>query len=229
MTRLSRDDRGQITTALVMVGIVMLVALGLLVTKLGQAADQKSKVQIAADAAALAGAQQIRMEAPGRILSAIGSGHGGNPFPGNGCIGVGQDAAKDFADRAGAAVTEYCYTPSTDTVQVYVKNRDWDVSVSAAPARAQAEARVGWPLGACDTLVPLTPIPPLPSTTSPPTDSPTTTPTPVPTTTPASDVQRTVNCGKLPVEIVLDGASGEITHLPSPSDIFDMFTPALKS
>jgi uncharacterized membrane protein len=150
MSRLRRDDRGQITTALVMVGIVLLVALGLLVTKLGQATDAKSKVQSAADAAALAGAQQIRKEVPELVSTAIQDG-GASPFvldPGE--MGVKQ--AWDFAGRAGAAVIEYSYIPDTDTVHVKVESLS--LSVSGSKAVAVAEARVGKTLGVCAAASP---------------------------------------------------------------------------
>lgn len=213
MTRLGRDDRGQITTALVMVGIVLLVALGLLVTKLGQATDQKSKVQIAADAAALAGAQQIRKDVPGLVLTAIRD-RAMNPFAQNPC-GMGREQAMDFAGRAGAEVVTYCYDPDTDTVQVSVESLS--VSVSGEKAMAAAEARVGMTLGACNVL------PAAPTTSPPPTTS-------TPTTTSSTRANRsvTVACGGLSIDVVLDDSTGVITQ-PSISEIFDMFEPALKS
>ena len=218
MTRLSRDDRGQITTALVMVGIVLLVALGLLVTKLGQATDQRSQVQSAADAAALAGAQQIRSQLPGLVLTAIRN-QAKDPFAGSPACGMGNAEAADFALRAGASVTTYCYYPDSDTVQVSVESLS--VSVSGDRARADAQARVGMTLGPCDVL----PTPPSTTTSAPATTStPTMTATPT-TTSPPTNV--TMACGGLSLDVVLDHA-GVITQ-PSISDIFDMFEPALKS
>ena len=94
---LKRDDRGQVTTALVIIGTVLVVALGMLATKLGQATDQKSQVQSAADAAALAGAPRIRPDAPGPIVLAIKSG-GEADFT----RGLGQPAAAAMANVRGA-------------------------------------------------------------------------------------------------------------------------------
>jgi len=199
-----------------MVGIVLLVGLGLWVTKLGQATDQKSKVQIAADAAALAGAQQIRKEVPELVRAAI-RGRVADPF-GNMC-GMGRTQAADFARRAGAAVTTYCYYPHSDTVQVSVESSS--VSVSGDPAKADAAARVGKTLSRCSVL-------PTPATTTstPPASTATTTTTPTTTTIPPN-FNVTVDCGGLSLDVVLDD-TGVIT-LPSLSDIFDMFEPALKS
>lgn len=213
MTRLSRDDRGQITTALVMVGIVLLVALGLLVTKLGQATDARSKVQSAADAAALAGAQQIRKDVPGLVLTAIRD-RAKNPFVQPEC-GMGRAQAMDFAGRAGAEVVTYCYHPETDTVQVSVESLS--VSVSGEKAKAAAEARVGRTLGECDVLPTSPTTSPLPTTSTP-------------TTTPSTLANGgvTVACGDLSIDVVLDDSTGVITR-PSISEIFDMFEPALKS
>jgi uncharacterized membrane protein len=209
MTRLRQDDRGQITTALVMVGIVLLVALGLLVTKLGQATDQKSKVQTAADAAALAGAQQIRKEVPQLVLTAIHDG-AANPFVLNPC-GMGEAQARDFAGRAGAAVTEYCYFPGTDTVQVKVESSS--LSVSGSKAMAKAEARVGRTLGDCGVL--------------PAATAATASPTPTATLPTPPNGKVSVTCGALSLDVVLD-STGVITE-PSISDVFGMFEPALKS
>jgi Flp pilus assembly protein TadG len=217
MTRLRRDDRGQITTALVMVGIVLLVALGLLVTKLGQATDQKSKVQIAADAAALAGAQQIRKEVPELVRAAI-RGRVADPFGNMGDMGHAQ--AENFAGRAGAAVKTYSYDPDSDTVQVSVESSS--ASVSGEPAKAEAQARVGKTLGRCNVLPTLAPTP---TTSTPPASTTTTTSTPT-TSTPAN-LNVTVDCGGLSLDVVLDD-TGLIT-LPNFSDIFDKFEPALKS
>ena len=199
MTRIRGNDRGQITTALVIVGTVMVVALAVVVTKLGQATDQKSQVQSAADAAALAGAQQIRSDAPGLILAALLPGGDKAPFN----CGMGRAAASDFANRAGARVVQYCYIAGSDTIQVLVYSET--NSVSGAPAKAKAEARLGLALGDCVV------------------------PTPTPTPTPTPNIDATVRCGDLLIPIDFDGASGGVRIRLSDSEIRGLFTPALKS
>jgi hypothetical protein len=153
MNRLKHNDRGQITTAFVMVGTVMVLALGMWAAKLGQATDQKSHVQIAADAAALAGAQQIKKDAPGQILAAITAGGVGD-FN----CDLGQAAATDFAIRAGASVLTYCYSSGTGIVTVSVASLT--NSVSGKPAIAHAKARVGPSLANCVLPKPKPVVPP---------------------------------------------------------------------
>jgi hypothetical protein len=224
MSRLRRDDGGQITTALVIVGTVLVVALGLLVTRLGQATDQKSQVQTAADAAALAGAQQIRHDAPIEILRAIRARERGD----FGC-GMGREKASELANRGGASLVQYCYSPGDDTVSVLVDSLA--NSASGSPAKAGAVSRVGLALGFCTVPAPPPPPPP-PSPTQTPTPPPTPTPTPTPTLTqtPPPDVADVVQCGAVLIPIVFDGASGDLRIGLSVSEIRDLFpTPALKS
>lgn len=173
MNRLRRDDGGQITTALVIVGTVLVVSLGLLVTKLGQATDQRSQVQSAADAAALAGAQQIRHDAPLQILNAIRAGGGGNFVS-----GMGHEKASELANRGGAQLVQYCYSPLDDTVTVAVDSLN--NSASGSPAKAGAVSQVGLALGDCK--VPRPPPPP-PATPSP-------SPTPMSTASPTATQRR---------------------------------------
>jgi len=146
MTRLSRDDRGQITTAVVVVGIVVVVWLGLVVVKFGQAIDERSHFQTAADAAALAGAQQIRAQIPGLVRISI-EGAGTGKFM-SAARGLGQEAAMDFAGRAGSDVTNYSYDPISDTVRVSVIGRAESLVVGS-PLKATAVARVGLMLDEC--------------------------------------------------------------------------------
>jgi hypothetical protein len=211
MTRLSRDDSGQITTAVVMVGIVAVVWLGLAVAKFGQAIDEKSHYQTAADAAALAGAQQIRTQIPGLLRISL-EGSGAGSFMPDGCGRLGKDAAIDFAGRAGSEVTDYCYDPSSDTVRVSVIGRaDSVVTGSPSKTRAKAEARVGLILGDCQM-----------SGTSTPTVAPS------PPSTPSPPAPSDILCGDLPIRMTPNpGGGGEIDM--SDSDILSLFTPRLKS
>jgi uncharacterized membrane protein len=155
MTRLSRDDSGQITTAVVIVGIVVVVWLGLAVTKFGQAVDERSHFQTAADAAALAGAQQIRKQIPELLQTSLDR-SGIGSFMSNASDNVlGQDAAADFADRAKAEVTDYHYDPRSDTVTVFVRGRaDSVVTGSSLKTTATAKAGVGLILDGCRPPIP---------------------------------------------------------------------------
>jgi hypothetical protein len=218
MTRLRRDERGQITTAVVMVGIVMTAAIGVAVLKLGEATDEKSQVQNAADAAALAGARQIRDEASEMILGFIEGGRYVRPV----CT-MGSEAALEYAIRAGATLTGYCYYPELDTVEVDVQS-SVPGGVSGAPAKATATARLGLALRDCSALPDKAQqTTATPTTATPTTATPTTTQTP-----PPGDRPFTVQCGDVKIPITLNGAS----NLPERLDvtvISELFTPALTS
>jgi len=197
---------------------VMVVALGVLVTKLGQATDQKSEVQSAADAAALAGAQEIRKEAPALILAAILAG-GGGPL----ACGLGRGEASNLANRGRARVVQYCYYPVEDTVRVSVDSLA--NSAAGTPAHATAEAQLGLSLDSC--VLPASPVPP---TTAPPTPAPTVTSPPTTPPPPPPDVGAEVRCGELMIRIVFAGGSGVIKGLTEAKirDLFVPFVPALK-
>jgi hypothetical protein len=215
MTRLSRDDRGQITTAVVIVGIVVVVWLGLVVVKFGQAIDEKSHFQTAADAAALAGAQQIRAQIPGRVRLFI-EGAGVGAFMPD-APGLGQGAAVDFAGRAGSEVTSYSYDPFSDTVRVSVIGRDDSLVVgSPAKATATAEARVGLILDRCQ--IPATATSTSTSSSSTSTSVSSGTPPPAP-----SDIA----CGDLRIKMKLSSGGDEIDM--SDSEILEQLIPRLKS
>jgi uncharacterized membrane protein len=205
MTRVSRDDSGQITTAVVVVGIVIVVWLGLVVAKFGQAIDEKSHFQTAADAAALAGAQQIVKEIPGLVRTSIG-GSGLGHFLSDGCSGQGLEAARGFAVTAGAEVKQYCYDSRNDTVLVAVEGKaDSVVTGSPAKTTATATAQVGLILGDCQ--LPVTPGP-----------------TGTPTTPPPSDIL----CGNLPIRMGPGPTGGDIVDMTD-SEILGLFNPRLKT
>lgn len=217
MSRLRKDDLGQITTALVMVGTVMVCALAVFATQLGQATDQKSRAQSAADAAALAGAQQIAKDAPELALKALLPDVGGQHKPDQFDRLVGKDSASAFALRAGARLVSYYYDVDSDTVRATVISLD---SLAGSSARATAEARVGVDLGECE-----------PQTLPSPSESPAPSPTPGagnPAGSPPLDAKSTVTCGGVEFPIVTD-ASGNSSIDLSEATISDLFTPALKS
>jgi len=218
MIRLGQRDRGQITTALVIVGTVIVVALGVAASKLGQATDQKSLVQNAADASALAAAQQIRADAPGQIREAILRGGGGF-----GCD-LGEGAASDFANRSLANLVQYCYDAERDSVEVGVQSQA--NSASGVPAVATATASLGLRLGPCSVPPTPTPTPTSTPTTAPPTGpAPPAGPAPPPPSPPTGEVR----CGDLVIPIVFDSGTGEITIDLSDSEVRARLAPALTS
>jgi hypothetical protein len=226
MKRLKWDDRGQITTALVIVVTVLVVGLAMLATKLGQATDEKGQVQIAADAAALAAAQRIGQDDLPEMLTAF---LGGDPHA-FGCRGTGREAASDFAQRGGARLTQYCYYSGSGTVEVSVDSLS--NSASGSPAKAQAVARVGLALDDC--VPPQPPARPtqMPTTEpapAPPATASTTPPPPATATTPPPDVDGEAHCGEATIRIVFDGESGKIRIDMSGSEIRKLFTPSLTS
>jgi hypothetical protein len=214
---LKQNDLGQITTALVMVGTVMVFALAMVAAKLGQATDQKSQVQSAADAVALAGAQQIAKDAPELAVKSLLSDLAGQVQQDHYDCRAGQVSALDFAQRAGVQLVTYCYELPSDTVHVTVSSLT--KSVSGLTAKATAEARVGVSLGECVRR-------------SAPTSTPSAAQTPPPLTAgepggpPLLDGRFDVDCGDVtfPIEVV----NGNAKILLPDAEIRALFEPALK-
>jgi hypothetical protein len=139
-----RDDAGQVVTA-----VLVLVVLGLLVVAVqvllpvGRAADLKERAQAAADAAALAGAQDVKREvitrwsvpliAPADLDNWLGCPNG-----------AGEAAA--FAGRNDARVTRYCHAFAIDRVQARVEG---NTPLDGRRPLAAADARLGIPWSAC--------------------------------------------------------------------------------
>ncbi len=139
-----RDDRGQVTTAL-----MVLVILGLLfvtvqvLLPLGRASDLKERAQAAADAAALAGADDLRRQVITRWMVPLE--HEADIANWVGCP-TGAGAAADYAARNDARVTRYCYASALDRVQVRVEGR---TEINGQRARNQAEAELGIRWASC--------------------------------------------------------------------------------
>lgn len=218
-----RHEAGQATTAIIIIVALALMALGFAYTgRLAKAEDQGSRIQAAADAAALAGAQSIVTEVPGRIVSAMNS---GKLLP----SGLGQGAASEFAARNAASIISYTYNPASDRIEVRVRSNA--VSERGQREVATATARIGLRIGVCKlppppktpTPPPTTPPPPLP-----PGATPTPTPSPKPTTPPPTSFSGTATCGDLSMPVTLGIPSGKVTSLKiSAAALKDRFTPAL--
>ena len=140
MPATERDQRGQVVTALVVMvfaAILAVVVVGLI--PLGQATDESSQASNAADAAALGAANVIRGDLLDRVsrlryedLDRLGR---------TGPCSLGRDGAEEYAARNSAMVTDYCYFPSEDRIEVGVQLRS--TGVDGAPARARAAASPG--------------------------------------------------------------------------------------
>jgi hypothetical protein len=164
------------------------------VLPLGQASDQRTSAQSAADAAALGAATEIRDDLPRALLAAVARLRTQADLPGLldglGC-GVGGAAAQRYAAANKADVTNYCYVPGRDQIQVEIRSRQ--VAANGARAQAKAVARLGPRLGACRL--------------TPPAGGPAPAPPPAPGG-PTGSV--TVRCGDLALDFAIDG-----TGLPS--------------
>lgn len=215
MTRCARREAGQVGTWPVLVVALLVLALGVTAyTRLSTAVQEEATIQLAADAAALAGAQSIGVDAPGRLVSALNS---GQPLP----CGLGRDAAADFAGRNGSSVVSYCYHPVSDRVEVTVRSAR--VTESGARETASATAKVGLRLGPCSFG---TPPPPTPTPT--PTPSPTSTPTtPVSPPPPPPDVETSGTCGDLDIDVTWPGSGGGPTFSWNAAMLRSMIDPRL--
>ena len=142
--RIRRREDGQAVTAVAIVAVLILVAAALgIVFRTGKVTSEVSKIQSGADAAALAGAQQVREDAHGRIVSSL---HSRVPRSFWTC-GDGQGRAQSFAGRNDTDLTTYCYYPLADRVEATVRS-DF-VTETGSRESASAVAETGRRLGPC--------------------------------------------------------------------------------
>lgn len=139
-----RDDAGQVVSALVIV-----VALGLVLVAVrvllpvARSADLSQRAQAAADAAALAGADQLVDDLRR---------HWTTPFLDPDDVtrwmacGSGSGRARTYAARNDARLVAYCYVLGTDRIQVRVEGR---TSIEGSRPRAEATAELGVQWSAC--------------------------------------------------------------------------------
>ncbi|KYH45603.1 pilus assembly protein TadG-related protein [Branchiibius sp. NY16-3462-2] len=200
-------ERGQAVTAVVVAVTLLLLGVGFLAfVKYDKATDQASNLQTAADATALAAAQQIAKDAPSAIIDAL--------LRGRGLSGLGQDAANDFAGRGGASVISYHYYPDSDRVEVTVQSQR--KLESGRQETRSAVARTGMRLGPC--RLPDAPTP-TPTPTPPPAPSPSSSTsgaaTPSPTTsTPPPDTDAVATCGDVQIPITFPGDGDPVQAHP---------------
>ncbi|WP_435743814.1 pilus assembly protein TadG-related protein [Nocardioides sp. SYSU DS0663] len=206
LRRSRRDGFGQITTGLVMVVSVALIAVAFSgVALLSRGVDEKSQAQSAADAAALAGAGALR-DLIGELLDLVTSkgGLGGTA----GCA-LGRDLASTYAEKNDATLTDYCFDLASGEVRASVRMQE-PVSDEVDAAEASAVASTGLDLSSCtwqdEEPPPPSPTPTAtPSATATPSDGPTASPEPPP---PPPDLGTTLSCGPLTAEFVIDGETG---------------------
>lgn len=189
----ARDDSGQVATGLIICAVLALVAITFWVMlPIGSAVNQKSGAQNAADAAALAGADNV-IEHVISDLQTLPIG----PFqPTTFFCGLGAGDAGRLAQENRAHVTSYCYDWRTDESTVEVAS---DKALSGGQhSQARAVARTGVPWGACHFVGLPSPTPPPPTPTPGPT-SPSTSPTPTPSSSsPPEPVQ--LVCGGVTID-----------------------------
>lgn len=216
-------DDGQVVTALVVLAFAMILAVVVVgLAPLGQATDESSQAANAADAAALAGANEVR----DLLLADVGQ----LRFEdldvflrgSTGCSATGRAAAEDYAQRNGAAVTSYCYRPIRDRIEVEVRMRATGLP-SGGPARGDAVAALGMNFAGCTrhddpvpttttttatTLVDAAPIlPPLPPL-------------------PELPLGTTLRCGPLRLRFDVVPVTGELQLVP-PERLAQVLTPRL--
>ncbi len=136
------NERGQVTTALAVVFAIFFLAFGFMyLAPLSKAGIQANELQIAADAAALAGAQKIVSEMPEEIIDSIKD---DEPLDG----GLGSSAAEEFANRNNAQLVSYHYSPSLDTIDVKVRSNSL---IGGEHRYAVASAKVDLYINLCKT------------------------------------------------------------------------------
>lgn len=205
-SRRSRDERGQVATAMFIVTFTALLAVALWgVFALSRGVDERSQAQSAADAAALAGAGALEAAIP--VLLGELSSKAGLPGLGSsiGC-GLGQGDAQQYAERNEAILTDYCFDFGADRVRAVVEMAD-PVSEDVGPAEAGALAETGVSLDGCTWEDEEPPPTPTPTPTPTPSGSPTATPTPTEPPDPP-DLGTTLDCGFFTAQFTILGSSG---------------------
>lgn len=168
-------------------GVIAVVAIGLIallffaILPLLSGTEQSGRTQTSADAAALAGAGEIRtvvLDELGTVIRASG----GVPFRGLIRAARGYGVAQSYAGSNGADLSEYRYDPWSDEVTARTNLRE--VAPNGDHAESLATASLGVELGNCvfasdRVVIGFEPVP-TPGPTPSPSVSPTPTPTPEP-------------------------------------------------
>lgn len=204
-----RDQRGQVTTALVIAVTVAVCAVAFYgVLALGRGVDERTQAQAAADAAALAGAGSFEAALPGLIgqLSSHGQHLGNDQFS----CDFGRALANEYAEKNDARLVSYCFDAAEGEVRAEVEMND-RVNEDIGPARADSVASTGVNFADCEWEggPPDPPSPtPTPTQTASPSGSPS--PTPTPTPPPLPNWVTKFDCGSFSVEFEVDGETGHL-------------------
>jgi hypothetical protein len=142
-----------VVTALLIVATIGLLMVALwIVIPIGQATDKRAKAQTAADAAALAGAQQARDELIAAMLTGypvpvpVPTDPNPDPFEPMLC-GVGATQAASYAEANDTQVTSYCFASALHQAQVRVRG-NW-AAKNGSRAQAAADAELGRDIEPC--------------------------------------------------------------------------------
>lgn len=213
-----RSQEGQAVTAVVILAFGIIAAVFVMgVIPLGQATDEASQAENAADAAVLAGATAIRDRLLDELTNLRFDTRSG--LLGGLTCGLGRGAAEDYAARNEAAVTSYCYYPARDRVEVSVRMLASSVG-QGRTATAAAAASLG--------LTPTTcsfdddPLPPPPSPPPPPPGLP---PLP-PVAGPLYPLGTSLRCGSVSLRFDIDPSVG-LLQLRSPGLLEGLLEPRL--
>lgn len=159
------DDGQMMTPLVIFLGFTVLAYLTIALVPVGAATNERSRSQTAADAAALAGAEEIRttwvysITFPGVLTYPAG------PLPGAVNPGSGSSSATSYAAGNGSHVISYRVSPARG--QVYTKvesNSSAYPENGRALSEATAEMAAGFSGCLWDNPVPPTPLPYGPAT-----------------------------------------------------------------
>lgn len=192
MSRAQRgDDEGIATSGvLITVFVAVLAVVFVALLPLLRGTEQAARTQTSADAAALAGAEDVRQGvlddlAEVTLWTVVGS-HPtyGEWTPGAGLpVMIGYGAAHEYARDNGAQVapSDYHYEPLDGTV--WVRSRLQEQAPGGGRAMSEATASTGLQVSDCRLTASRSELPP-PSPSPSPTPTPTASPSPTPSPTP---------------------------------------------
>lgn len=157
MRRRPRGDDGQVVGALVLLVAFLLLALvTYVVLPLGAAGNDRARARTAADAAALAGAEEMRTAwLNGPVLPVVLQ----FPYPPTPLPNDGRAAATTYAASNGSTVTSYQFTPSSGVVEVEVEADHTSNENETRRATSAAAAEMDIDMSACRWRVGVPPSP----------------------------------------------------------------------
>lgn len=224
-------ERGQLVTSLsVIFAVVALLVLVYLFIPIGAATTEKGQSQTAADAAALAAAQEMADDwvdgLIGGSFSSLDELWTAVRLTGGSCAQSYRGVADDYAGRNGASVEDYCVDWPAGRVEATVI-RNATVGPGESRARARARAELGIDPNSCTLPAGFPPPAPTPTPTPTPTSTASPTPTPTPTPTPAITVQMTC-AGGVKLSVLYKDGNFKFTGV-SKDALLDLAKPRLSA